>query len=189
MARVLLVTQATPTTYYLANLFNYRFLGKNMRSVLVAGILIVAGFLVVLSFIPLGIEPLTELYFENHAGLRANIFHSTLYNFSFTIHNLEYQGMAYNYTVGAFDVEGNLIKAIDRGRITLGDNESRTVFEEYNLAKGFGRARVEVLIEKDDLGVVPEFKTKLWWPDPNYPTKIDIHFWVDEVVPVTITRI
>ena len=32
------------------------------------------------------------------------------------------------------------------------------------------------------MNITPEFKTKLWWPDPNYPTKIDIHFWVDEVV-------
>ena len=32
------------------------------------------------------------------------------------------------------------------------------------------------------MNITPEFKTKLWWPDPNCPMEIDIHFWVDEVV-------
>ena len=157
-----------------------------MKKVLIIGVVILIIFVVVLQFIPLGIEPLTELYFENHAQLRANIFSGVEYNFSFTIRNLEYQDMAYNYRISAFKGD-EFWYELDSGRVEVGDNESVTVFEDYVLSKGFGRARVQVDVDKDHLGIVPDFKKKLWWPDPNYPESIDIHFWVDEVVGPTIT--
>ena len=64
-----------------------------MKTVVIGGVAILAVFLLVLLFIPLGIEPLTEVYFENHTTLPAYLFLDKPYNFSFTIHNLEYQEM------------------------------------------------------------------------------------------------
>jgi hypothetical protein len=159
-----------------------------MKWVVIGGIVILAAFLVVLSFIPLGIEPLTELYFENHTDLQENIFLNKPYNFSFTVHNLEYQKMGYNYTVTAYSSDENRTKLLDisSGSIILEDNESRTIDESFKIGKHFSRMQVVVEIEKDDLGIVPDFKKKLWWPDPNYPTNIDVHFWVDEIVGTTI---
>jgi hypothetical protein len=151
-----------------------------MKWVLIGGIAILAIFLVVLSFIPLGIEPLTEVYFENHTELPSIIQVYSTYNFSFTVHNLEYQKMGYNYSVNAYDENDALLFSIDSGNIVLEDNETRTISEKFTVIKSFSRMRVVVSIEKDDLGIVPDFKKKLWWPDPNYPTKIDIHFWADE---------
>jgi len=160
-----------------------------MKYVFIAGICILLIFLGVLYFIPLGIEPLTEVYFENHTTLRANIFPNQFYNFSFTIHNLEYQDMAYNYNISVFDVNGTLFKTIHSGRVEVPDNNTVTIFESYKLEKKFGRAQIKVIVDKDHLNITPEFKTKLWWPDPNYPEQIDIHFWVDEIAGVTITHI
>lgn len=153
-----------------------------MKWVLIGGIAILAIFLIVLSFIPLGIEPLTELYFENHTSLPSNIFLNKPYNFSFTIHNLEYQQMGYNYTVNAYDENDTLLFSVDSGNVILDDNQTTTILENFSASKHFGRMEVVVDIKKDDLGIVPDFKKKLWWPDPNYPTEIDIHFWVDEIV-------
>jgi hypothetical protein len=158
-----------------------------MKKVLIAGILIIIGFLVVLSFIPLGIEPLTEVYFENHTLLRANSFPNTDYNFSFTVHNLEYQDMRYEYNINVYSETDWFLGEIDSGELFLGNNMSKTIPGSYNLAKGFDRARIQINITKDDLGIVPDYKKKLWWPDPNYPTEIDIHFWTDEIVGPTIT--
>lgn len=160
-----------------------------MKWVLIGGIAILAIFLFVLSFIPLGIEPLTELYFENHTALPANIFLNKPYNFSFTVHNLEYQKMGYNYTVNAYDENETLLFKLGSGNIVLEENETKTIFENFSMKKKFGRMRINVVIEKDDLGIVPDFKKKLWWPDPNYPTSIDIHMWVKEISGTTITII
>lgn len=158
-----------------------------MKKVFIAILIILGIFILVLQFIPLGIEPLTELYFENHTSLRANSFPNTDYNFSFTIHNLEYQDMAYNYTIQILDINNNPFKQKESGRIYLQNNQTQTIQSSYNIPKGFSRAQIKVTIEKDHLNITPDFKTKLWWPDPNYPNQIDIHFWTDEVVGPTIT--
>ncbi len=157
-----------------------------MKYIIIAGIVIVVAFLVVLSFIPLGIEPLTELYIENHTSLPVNVFLGKGYNFSFSVRNLEYQDVEYNYTVNAYDVNNSLLFEIDKGSFVLDNNKTNTISENYIFDKKFSRAKIEVVITKNLIGT-PEFKRMLWWPDPNYPYKIDIHFWVDEIVPTTIT--
>lgn len=157
-----------------------------MKYVLIAGIAILAVFLVVLSQIPLGIEPLTELYIENHTALPVNVYLFKNYNFSFTTHNLEYQDVLYNYTVKAYDVNRTLLFSIDKGSFTLGNNESKTIMDNYIFRQPFGRAEIEVNVTKTLIGT-PEFKRKLWWPDPNYPYSVDVHFWVDQITGTTVT--
>lgn len=152
-----------------------------MKHVLIWAGIILTIFLLVLTQIPLGIEPLTELYFEDHASLQTDIFKNEEYNFSFTVHNLEYQGMRYYYNISAFDTNNRFLFEINSGEVFLRDNETITLFEKYKFPDGFGRAKVSVIIDKDHMNIVPDFKKKLWWPDPNYPNKIDIHFWVDEI--------
>ena len=154
-------------------------------SAVAAGIVIVVAFLAVLSFIPLGIEPLTELYIENHTSLPINVYLNKTYNFSFTTHNLEYQDVEYDYVVDAFDVNNTFLYHIDEGKFTLANNETKTISENYVFKKPFDRAQINIVITKNLIGE-PEFKRKLWWQDPNYPTKIDIHFWVDEIVQTKI---
>lgn len=157
-----------------------------MKYVLIAGIVILAVFLIVLSQIPIGIEPLTELYFENHTLLPNNVYLYKMYNFSFTTHNLEYQDVNYNYTVAAYDENGTLMFTIDKGNFTIGNNETKTIMEKYMFTKQFNRSEIEISITKNLIGT-PWFKKKLWWPDPNYPYNIDIHFWVQPVVSTTVT--
>jgi hypothetical protein len=153
-----------------------------MKYVFAAGIIILVVFLAVLSQIPLGIEPLTELYFEDHVNLPKDVSLNTIYNFAFTTNNLEYQDMRYYYNVSVFDVNGSFMKVVAFGDFVIGHNESRTVEEGFLFAESFERAKVKVLIKKDHMNITPEFKTKLWWPDPNYPEEIDVHFWVDEII-------
>lgn len=156
-----------------------------MKYILIAGIVILAVFLGVLYFIPLGIEPLTELYLENHTGLPINVYLNKTYDFSFTTHNLEYQDVEYNYAINAYDVNNTLLFKINEGNFTLVNNESESIAENYIFKNPFNRAKIEVKITKNLIGE-PEFKRKLWWPDPNYPTEIEIHFWVDEIVQTRI---
>lgn len=159
-----------------------------MKYLIIAGIVIIGIFLIVLMQIPLGIEPLTELYLENHTELPKNVFLNKTYNFSFTVHNLEYQEVEYNYSANVYDINNTLLFKIGGGKFTLGNNESETINGKYLFDKAFDRAKIEIKIEKNLIGE-PEFKRKLWWPDPNYPYAIDIHFWVDEIVQTKITII
>lgn len=152
-----------------------------MKAILIGGIAIVGIFLLVLAFIPLGIEPLTEVYFENHTALPGSLNIMKLYNFSFTVHNLEYQQMRYYYTVDAFDENDAFLYNIDSGEFILLDNESTTTYEDFSMLKHFNRTKIQVNITKDLSLETPSFKNKLWWPDPNYPMNIDIHFWVEEL--------
>lgn len=157
-----------------------------MKYIIIAGVLIILVFLGVLHYIPIGIEPLTELYIENHTDLPQNVFLNKSHNFSFTTHNLEYQVVDYEYTINAYDVNGTLISNIGYGEFALGNNYSQTINSEYVFNKPFDRAEIEVKIYKNLIGT-PEFKRKLWWPDPNYPMEIEVHFWVDEIVQTRIT--
>ena len=156
-----------------------------MKYILIAGIVIVLAFLIALSFIPIGIEPLTEIYIENHTSLPVNVYLNKTYNFSFTTHNLEYQDVEYSYSINAYDINNVLLFNIDDGKFTLANNESKSINENYVFKNPFGRAKIEVKITKNLIGE-PEFKRKLWWPDPNYPTEIEIHFWLDEIVQTRI---
>jgi len=158
-----------------------------MKYVLIAGIVIIGIFLIVLSFIPLGIEPLTELYFENHTSLPAYLFLNKPYNFSFTIHNLEYQEVKYGYSVGVYDENETFLYEIDSGEVYLLNNETKTIYEDFSMNKPFGRARIGINVNKDLSPETPDFKKKLWWPDPNYPMEIDIHFWIEEITGPKIT--
>ena len=149
-----------------------------MKYVFIAGAVILTAFIIVLQFIPLGIEPLTELYFEDHINLPKDVNVGEAYNFSFTINNLEYQNMAYIYRVEVF-TDNELMEVIETERISIQDNESLTINETFMFAEEFNRSRIQVSIEKDHLNITPDFKKKLWWPDPNYPNEIDIHFWIE----------
>lgn len=158
-----------------------------MKYVLIGAVIITIIFLGVLYFIPLGIEPLTELYFEDHTSLPKHIFLDKPYNFSFTVNNLEYQDMKYNYDVS---IEyPNKTYEIDSGEIFLSNNESKTIYEVFTLRENFERAKIQIKITKDHLNITPEFKKKFWWPDPNYPNEINIHLWIEEIVGTTITII
>lgn len=158
-----------------------------MKKVFIYGVVILAIFLVVLSFIPLGIEPLTEVYFENHTKLPAYLFLNKPYNYSFTVHNLEYQKMRYNYTIDAYGEDDSLLYNMDKGEFILLDNETKTIYEEFTMYKHFNRTKVVVNVTKDLSLETPSFKNKLWWPDPNYPMSIDVHFWIEEIQGPTIT--
>jgi hypothetical protein len=152
-----------------------------MKKVFIAGIVLLAIFLIVLSFIPLGIEPLTEVYFENHTQLPAYILLGKPYNFSFTVHNLEYQKMKYLYTVDAFSEEDEYLYNMDKGEFELRMDEMGKIDETFKLVEDFNRTKIQVNITKDLSLERPKFKDKLWWPDPNYPISIDIHFWIEQV--------
>ena len=158
-----------------------------MKYVAISGVIIIAIFIIVLTQIPLGIEPLTEVYFENHTTLPAYLFLKTPYNYSFTINNLEYQQMRYLYNVSAYDEEDNYLYTLDSGEFILENNESTTINNNFTMNSHFNRTKIQVNIEKDLSLETPEFKTKLWWPDPNYPMNIDIHFWIEEVAGTTVT--
>ena len=156
-----------------------------MKHVIISAIIILAIFLIVLTQIPLGIEPLTEMYFENHANLPKHIFLNKPYNFSFTVNNLEYQDMKYNYDISVEYL--NKTYELDSGAIFLSNNESETIYQDFILKENFERAKISIKLTKDHLDITPDFKKKLWWPDPNYPNEIDIHLWVEEIVGTTIT--
>jgi hypothetical protein len=155
--------------------------GRKMKAILIGGIVILGIFLFILAFIPLGIEPLTEVYFNNHTALPAYLFLDKPYNYSFTVHNLEYQRMRYEYSVDAFDESDKLLYNLDKGEFILEDNQSVRVDDRLIMDEHFNRTKIVLNVQKDLSLETPAFKKKLWWPDPNYPMSIDIHFWVEEI--------
>jgi len=158
-----------------------------MKYVIISAVAISVIFLVALFYIPLGIEPLTEVYFQNHTKLPKYLFLNKDYNFSFTVHNLEYQKMRYYYNISSYNENDTFLNNLDSGNFILENNESKTIGERFMMKSHFDRQRIVVNIRKDLSLETPEFKKKLWWPDPNYPMKIDIHFWIEEVIGPKIT--
>jgi len=157
-----------------------------MKYIIIAGLIILGIFLAVLSQIPLGIEPLTELYFENHTELPKYIFLDKNYSFSFTVHNLEEQDMNYEYIIEFYDEEENFIKEINKKEFFLENNESETFTQDFSFNEPFDRARINIKITKNPPEEEPWFKKKFWWPDPNYPNEVNIHFWAEEIKPIEI---
>jgi len=151
-----------------------------MKKVFIAGIVLLAIFLVVLTFIPLGIEPLTEVYFENHTQLPSTIELGKTYNYSFTIHNLEHQKMRYTYSIDMYDEKGNLTDNLRTDEIILNHDDSYTIQNSFEFEHHINRTKIVVNVSKDLSLETPKFKEKLWWPDPNYPMNVDIHFWIQE---------
>lgn len=158
-----------------------------MKKVIIAGILIIAIFLGVLTQIPLGIEPLTEVYFENHTELPKHIFLNQEYSFSFTVSNLEHQDMNYEYIIEVFDENEDFMFQFAREEFFLGHEEKKTFSQDFSFDQSFDRAKINIKIIKIHPEEEPWFKKKLWWPDPNYPNEINIHLWIEEIVGTTIT--
>jgi len=116
-----------------------------MKYVLIGGVIILAVFFIVLSKIPIGIEPLTELYFNNHTNLPSTIEPSKAYSFSFTINNLEYKNMTYNYVIIAeYD---NKSTNIDNKYVALVNNQSVSIPETFLIPENFTRAKILVTIK------------------------------------------
>ena len=138
-----------------------------MKYVFIAAAVIVVAFIIALLQIPIGIEPLTEVYFENHTSLPGNIFLNKSYDFSFTVHNLEYREMNYTYDM---NIEyANKTGTVNSGKFSLENNETTTIKKSFSFAEPFDRAKIEIVVKKDN------------------NESIDIHFWVDEIVPIRIT--
>jgi len=137
-----------------------------MKYVVIAGIVILIGFIIALHFIPIGIEPLTEVYFENHTILPAHIFLGTYYNYSFSVHNLEYGEMNYTYNIS--NSYNNISQSIDSGNFMIGNNQTITFEKSFMINQSFDRAQITVNVTKDT------------------NESIDIDFWVDQATQITI---
>lgn len=142
-----------------------------MKYVLIAAILIVIGFVIALQYIPIGIEPLTEVYLENHATMPTGGLVNKSYNYTFSVHNLEYREMNYTYEV-VIEYSNRSLNlsdvSIERGEFSLLDNETITVQSSYFFPYTFDRAKVKTLVYKDN------------------NESIDIHFWINEVIPFRV---
>ena len=149
--------------------------------------MILVVFLAILIMIPKGIEPLTEMYFENHTSLTKYTFLNASHNFSFTVHNLEYTDMDYEFIIEAINENNTVLYEIDRKNITLQDNESASFYENFTFSKPFGRAKINILLNKITSGNDINAERQFWWKDENYPNSINIHFWVEEITGPTIT--
>jgi len=152
-----------------------------MKYIIISSVLILAIFLAFLSQIPRGIEPLTELYFENHTELPKYLFLNKDYNFSFTVHNLEYTGMKYEYIINIINESGKTTFELDKKKLYLSNNESKTISENFNINKSFGRSKIDIQLNKLTSGNEINAKNRFWWKDKNYPNNITIHFWVEEI--------
>lgn len=151
-----------------------------MKYIILAAAVIFTIFIVVLTQIPIGIEPLTELYFENHTKLPKYLFPSIAYNFSFTIHNLEYINMTYAYNVTS--LYQNKTVALDSGTFFLENNQTKTINETFSMPKNFEKAEISVLVNKLTENPMQH--------DPNLKNiTLDLHFWIEEITGPKIIHI
>jgi hypothetical protein len=129
-----------------------------MKYVLIGWAVILVIFLIVLSTIPIGKEPLTELYFENHTTLPATARINATYPFSFVIHNLEYEKVDYNFIVAIEYGNKSMIRS--NRSVELGNNQTARITSDFKIAEPFTRARIAVSLANRSEA---------------------IHFWVDEI--------
>lgn len=86
-------------------------------------------------------ETFTELYFENHLNLPSKVMLKEPYSFSFTIHNLENQDMAYPYEVYIDEGKGKKL-ILDKNNITVQKNAFITIQEGFILNQSITRDKV-----------------------------------------------
>jgi hypothetical protein len=101
-------------------------------------------------------ETFTELYFEDHINLPKTITKWQVYNFSFTVHNIEYQDMNYPYVV--YVLMNNQKVILDSGNFTLKNDEFKTIKEDVG---PFENYRAQVVVELTNKNQ-------------------SIHFWVEQ---------
>ena len=158
-----------------------------MKILFVSITFIVVFFIFIVLLIPMNKMPLTELYFKNPESLRKHIFSNKTYSFSFIVHNLEYKNMKYFYSVDI--LFNNTLHNLDNGFILLKHNESKEIKENYKLKKGFERAKINIKLIKIKSKEHALFENLLWWYPKDYPMKLNIHFWVNEIKPIQIKKI
>jgi hypothetical protein len=127
-----------------------------MKVVIIGAVIILAVFLVVLSFIPIGVEPLTELYFNNHTSLPTELKPNETVGFSFTINNLEYKLMSYDYIISA--EYNNKSVQLGESAVSLANNQSTAIPIAFSINENFTRAKIVVTIKYNQT----------------------IHFWVNQ---------
>lgn len=103
-------------------------------------------------------ERFTELYFEDHMDLPKDALPNKEYSFEFSVHNLEYMDIKYNYET--FIENGEEKVEIDHGSFVLKHDEVRTIKQDYSLLKEIPRSKVVVNLKNKK--------------------NQQIHFWVGE---------
>jgi hypothetical protein len=88
--------------------------------------------------------------------------------------------MRYTYSIDMYDEKGNLTDNLRTDEIILNHDESYTIQNSFEFEHHINRTKIVVNVSKDLSLETPKFKEKLWWPDPNYPMNVDIHFWIQE---------
>ncbi len=85
-------------------------------------------------------ETFTELYFENHTQLPNSIEPNKTYNFSFTLHNLEYRDMNYPYEV-YIDADGTK-QMLDQNTVFVKNAGYKTIAESFTPTVPMGRVKI-----------------------------------------------
>jgi len=119
-----------------------------MKVVLIGAAVILIAFLIALHYIPQDNEPLTELYFTNHTSLPSEAEVNSTYDFAFTIHNLEYQTMTYQYSIVVDYNDTERVLGVNN--VTLEDNASVSVPEKFWIMDDFTRAKVSVVLSSNE---------------------------------------
>lgn len=102
-------------------------------------------------------EPFTELYFEDHLNLPKTLEATEEANFKFTVHNLEYKPMDYEYSVEAIASDSS--RLIKQGSFKLLHDEYATFEETVSTAEAKQRTKININLDNIDQS---------------------IHFWVNE---------
>lgn len=87
-------------------------------------------------------ETFTELYFEDHINLPKIILPHENYNFTFTLHNLEYKDMEYPYVVYLETASKKII--LDQGVIGVKDGGYQSVKVDFGPLKPI---RMKIVVE------------------------------------------
>ncbi len=87
---------------------------------------------------------LTELYFANPNSLPSTYSVSVNQQFAFTVHNLEYHSVNYNYQIYEESIDGLQVTILKQGSFLLGQNQYKTISENIMLNDLGPQAKVVV---------------------------------------------
>jgi uncharacterized membrane protein len=119
-----------------------------MKYIIIGGLLVVAVFILILSSIPIGKEPLTELYFVSYENYPKSMVVGENASFSFVIRNLEYQKLNYTYVVSSN--YNNKTIVLKEKTVELSDKQQMTVPVSFSFDEKFERAKIEVALSERD---------------------------------------
>lgn len=96
-------------------------------------------------------ERITELYINKHTELPTTYRPGQQQNISFTIHNIEFATIEYNYVIIQLSEDKTVSNTLEQGKISLNQDQSEAIDKTITMLDMGNRSQVQIRIDFDSI--------------------------------------